>query len=1366
MVELLAVIVLLGVFSVFLIAGYSRYVDSARKEKERENKNNAAVATELYLQANPDMLPQNIGEATRVPISVLKSGNYLKDDILNSKGESCMENSVVRVYKFDSHDYSYTTFLYCGDDVVPLEDEVLVPVVTNFEFSDKKSKSGKGDLTDVRLAEFSFTMKGAGSDDTVGIYSYRYVILVKNRTDVEYEEIFNSGYLKGGLEPTIKVSSKSLKDYIDLTGYTMFLVHIDVLNEQGGKLEFSSDSVTTDGFEDTVAPVCGHIYGDDKENNNWINKASYASGTITSALGERIYPGRITVECSDGFGSGCKREMFTKTWPNDDVSDSGKVNYQYGARWGYVEISDNAINGRNGNNTTKCYVRVNVDLQSPEVTLYAYNAKSYENDRKKPDAGAVGYAKAQDDVQINGTTPEATILSNSYKNVQGTSEEKWLNAEYYPEGIILDAVVSDNLYLDYWTWEVNDTYIPGGSSNELIMSSYSIQNSENESISTGKFSKKVSNQKVTNEDEFIKEETGDQNGSINGLKLTLEGKRYGRLTVYDKAGNKTIIHVYANIDRSAPSVPVVSYLKQKTKDAYAPADKNNFTDHNHWSNEKIIAYIAGQKIDNTSSSFINELSGWDKFVYRLRLQSNKRNQWLEDDISSSLTTYDFGLGIGVNDEGTHKLSFQSCDKAGNCSKWSEEDYLKIDLTKPTCDVKVTYNESKPNTNGWLKENESVTLAHTCQETDDIYSSGCNNNHEENKKTYTYREDINTTKAGVGGDNFGGYVYDNAGNRSDECPKNITVKIDTVKPTCTVKENYVGTKSLPSSGWLKIGQSVTLSHNCSDASLNGVRSGCDQNHSKNQQSYKYDMDINTNEAGALGIGKGGTVMDIAGNESEECPLQTVKIDHSAPTCETSISYPEGEPTSEGWLGIGKTAVVSQVCMEQEINGVSSGCLGEVKSYTYKSEVNTSSAGAGGNNKTGGKVYDVAGNSSAECPMDQTVRIDYTAPVCSSKATLDSVNGSSYTSGKWVNHSIFITPVCTDGGSVRSGCRSVSSDSYESDIDTSVAFQYAENLSSMGSPNARVYDKANNYSDCHDQYVVRVDKTAPVASCSVVGSYTNDQNSQMEIDNKSYDPVVNGASSGIKTTSYSLDGSGYSSVKSKKLGCYTNERDATGSISLVDEAGNKTQDACTGSITVPGCCSKETDWIDGTVCSSVCGGGTYNRYKNSIYNGLQCSKEDSGGSSCNTFNCCDNTYDNGSSSCSVSCGTGTKSIYEYSTYTNEYCGVRTESCYAGSCKEDVPDGSKCGMWISYRVGDTVYFTSNGVCDISSVSGASWGGGSQVWANCNPKCTVSVKWTSGKYTWAGKDYTYTSWTTLKCTGIQYAFCTSSCPSYGCVK
>ena len=1277
LVELLAVIVIVGSLAFVAISAVTRYIDRSRKEKVVQDKKNVSMAAQMYLQSNRSLFPKLIGDETRINISELKKKSYLKEDVTNEAGESCMDNSFVRVYKLSETDYSYTTYLYCGNEKAPAEIDYPEPVVKDFKFSGG-SRNPDGSFSDVKDAKFSFTMKGAEKNPEIGIYSYSYSIYVRsNDPGAIYTQVYDSESIKGGMENTIKISSKNLSSYMDITGYTNIRVDVSIINSVGKKTDFSE---TSGDFDDQQAPSCGTREGEATSDNDWINKKSFGDKDAIVS-GTRSYPARISVDCNDGSGSGCKRDRFTKSWPNDYESVSGKIDYNLGTRWGYIELEDNATK----TNKTKCYVRANIDLQAPEVTVTFY---------KIAEGGGKGEQvykyTVKDKNEINATMPSGTVKASDYKDVVGVGSEKWLNLSNYKYGLIMDVSIKDNLYLNSYKWEVNDPLVGEGAGDSKISSTVSDANGVAEqkggTANKGTFSRKGMKDNPKNDAELAEAEYGALTGSVSGLKLTREGKRYGKLTVCDKANNCTTVHIYANIDRTAPLVPTVSYKKQSSAStSYDPATASNYTDNEHWINDKIHAYIVGQKADAQNDKKVN-LSGWQKFTYSYIGQdsSKAKYSWLAAKTGDAVAIGS-DLGFSLNNEGVNRIKFRSCDKAGNCSAYNTEAYVKIDLTKPTCDVVKTYNpKSGPNAAGWLKAGQSVDLSLSCADKKST-DSGCNVKHANNLKHTLYNYDINVSNAGAAGVGKGGTVFDYAGNESKECPKNVTVKIDTVKPSCDTKYNYSGTTGPNAAGWLKIGESVTLSKVCTDNKSTGtykISSGCDTSSALNKRTFKYNVDIKTNQAGAEGNGAGGKVIDIAGNESDACPLKKVWIDHKAPSCSTAISYSQGASLSSGWLGSGETATVKQVCKEASVNGVSSGCSSSVKSFVYKREIKTTKAGAGGDNNGGGKVKDKAGNASANCPADKTVKIDYTAPSCTPSANLKSSGGTTYTGG-WTNQTVVLTAKCTERGTYRSGCTANKTLTIDSDVNATFHFKYVAGVSGSdtsrfinGSVQARAVDVAGNYSNCNKDYAVKIDKTQPTPVCSVSGAYYADSNNSFSVTHSgSYDEEVvskyNGlkVSSGIKAKTFSLDGGSFSTTTSKKLACGSSKRYAKAVMRISDNAGNSGKGGdktCDNQVTVYGCCDSTGNWVNGNTCYNdkrkkvTCGGGNYDRFKYSSYNGQQCLRENNAGSKCATKSCCSESNYTGCPRY-MPCRDGNTYIYTNSNF-NLYAGtVRHTSGY---------------------------------------------------------------------------------------------------------
>ena len=99
----------------------------------------------------------------------------------------------------------------------------------------------------------------------------------------------------------------------------------------------------------------------------------------------------------------------------------------------------------------------------------------------------------------------------------------------------------------------------------------------------------------------------------------------------------------------------------------------------------------------------------------------------------------------------------------------------------------------------------------------------------------------------------------------------------------------------------------------------------------------------------------------GVQSGATNLSRTNPDRDAPSCAVSGG-------SSTWTKGNRT--ITGTCSD-----TGSGCTGNI-SYTYSSDINTTTAGAGGNN-VGGTVTDNAGNSTT-CLANQTVKVDKTAP----------------------------------------------------------------------------------------------------------------------------------------------------------------------------------------------------------------------------------------------------------------------------------------------------------------------------------------------------------------------------------------------------
>ena len=113
LIEIIATIAILGIMSVIAIVSVNGIIQKGKDEHYKAIEENAALATESYVQTNRDDLPKNVGEKKKIPLRVLVEKNYIEppEDYYNKKCN--LDNSYVIIYKHSKNSYSYTTYLDC-----------------------------------------------------------------------------------------------------------------------------------------------------------------------------------------------------------------------------------------------------------------------------------------------------------------------------------------------------------------------------------------------------------------------------------------------------------------------------------------------------------------------------------------------------------------------------------------------------------------------------------------------------------------------------------------------------------------------------------------------------------------------------------------------------------------------------------------------------------------------------------------------------------------------------------------------------------------------------------------------------------------------------------------------------------------------------------------------------------------------------------------------------------------------------------------------------------------------------------------------------------------------------------------------------
>lgn len=1159
LVELLGSIVIVGILSVIAITNVSKLINNAKKETTESQSKTIKMAAESYFQSNTKYLPKEIGSSTYVSAGDLKKANFITTELSDSNGDSCMTNSYVKIYKKSATEYEYTPYIYCGSDK-PAETISHKKPAIDLSFTGKESQ----------ISDAGMVMKIYGDTDRekseTKIDGYSWNISVGDGQG-GVTEVYNSGTLSANSEKKLTLNVK-FSDYVDLSSYNMFYIGVEVINEFG---EIASKNGQVDGesiqdYEDTIPPYCGAItigldkdvsVGEDATISDYYNAMSW----IGKNSGKRL----VQIGCNDNAnGSGCKRDKFSKSWPNNKTTMS-----KFGAEYGYIYIYDNRdkidsksvdedyetkteipydkkimIDNETGN-FTACRVPVKVDLAAPLAKVTAYTDSSFSASKKVSStfkAGDVEYAKAMK--ESGYTSANTDISASSYDNAVNLFSNdddavKWLNATYYPSGVRYKVEVTDNLHLDHWKWEVNAPYEAKNPQNSKL--SITSDDGDSGTFCTGSKNDKENCTGIDNDH-------GYRSATID-IGFNKEGRRHGKLTIWDAAGNSISFDIYANLDRRNPEKPVLRAENTKVGSEYGFADGKQLTDESAWSKDKTgVTILADTKkvpsYDRAYDGATYDMSGHYNYMYSYNYENKGWSDWK---FLSNKVNYD------ITENGETLVKFKACDIAGNCSKESDSRTVLFDNVAPTCNEKTSFFSNKSNdvvtstyTSGtWVDKNGKVRIETVCNDDNHgnskVKVSKCVENF-----SHDYSTEIDTRTAMVGGDNISKTIRDYAGN-TIVCNKNYEVKIDTNDPICTVEskirdDNYTGK-------WTN--QTVRVSAICNDP-YGRIKSGCRDN-----LHHDYTSTIKTTTAGAVEDGQGGRVYDVAGNYVD-CPAnKTVRIDKVAPKCNVKATKNGSEYRGE-WTN--QTVVVKATCTDEG----GSKCKKETLQNPYSTNTN-GQAGAVDVNK-GGRFYDSAGNY-VDCGT-LAVHVDVTPPTCKLRG------GDS----SWTKGSRTIVGTCTDKGG--SGCAGNISNSYSASngdiLNTSVG---AGAYGSAGT----VRDNAGNKSSaCTTLQQVKSDKQSPSVSCRVS-------------DKKASASGSDGSGSGISKTYIK-----FTSTKDKPSSGFTSASSLSGPKNCgntyyawaysKDNVGNTSSVKYCGSYKTGSCENKYY------LCRSDCDHGTSSKYDN--------------------------------------------------------------------------------------------------------------------------------------------------------------------------
>ena len=167
--------------------------------------------------------------------------------------------------------------------------------------------------------------------------------------------------------------------------------------------------------------------------------------------------------------------------------------------------------------TDRCRVRINVDKVNPSIKVIG----AYKANATGGIADTTNHFNSPNK-EWNDNTGNGSIEHTEYNNISDNAD--WFNSTKYPNGVVFEVLISDNIHLDTWSWATNNTYIIDENSDAYT--TYNTGNDKYASVSTKADSSHPWGGNCGQKDKTI----------LIGFKG--EGKRKGKLTVKDKAKMK------------------------------------------------------------------------------------------------------------------------------------------------------------------------------------------------------------------------------------------------------------------------------------------------------------------------------------------------------------------------------------------------------------------------------------------------------------------------------------------------------------------------------------------------------------------------------------------------------------------------------------------------------------------------------------------------------------------------------------------------------------------------------------------------------------------------------------------------------------
>ena len=186
LVEILAVIVILGILSGVAIGGYSAYIKKAKKNYYIAQEKLLTQSGRDFYNDNKGKMPQASGEESCVTLNTLINFKYI-DKVFDYNKKVCNgDKSKACVKKLSNTNNLYYSYLNCGNEFTSVEYKN-----PELQFSLTEGNTASRDNEEYKLImTVNDTATKNASQENYGVASYRYVIYKKysgeNNNDLVY----------------------------------------------------------------------------------------------------------------------------------------------------------------------------------------------------------------------------------------------------------------------------------------------------------------------------------------------------------------------------------------------------------------------------------------------------------------------------------------------------------------------------------------------------------------------------------------------------------------------------------------------------------------------------------------------------------------------------------------------------------------------------------------------------------------------------------------------------------------------------------------------------------------------------------------------------------------------------------------------------------------------------------------------------------------------------------------------------------------------------------------------------------------------------------------------------------------------------